>query len=446
MSNWKDLYNSKLTTFEDAVKCIKTGDTVLGGVGPGNVSPDMYMALFGRAAELDNITIFDAIQVRGYPYLSPDLINKLGGKFTHISGYGTPALRQGYDKKTTDFYPTGAVETDVRLRKRADVFMVMVAPPNDQGFLNLGLSSFMAPEVIEGRGRGGALKTLIGEVNENMPVVYGSDQWVHISEFDYLVENASVIPATQREAPGEKEEIIGKYVLDLIEDGATLQIGWGGVAEAVIAGLDKKKDLGIHTEMIPAGVDKLVEKGAVTNMNKPINRGISTATVCFGDQDLYEYARENPSVNLCRGSKTNSIAVISQHPKMTCINGALEVTLAGEVAAHTSGHRVISGAGGQLEFMIGAQYSEGGKGINLLHSTRTDKEGNVFSNIVPSFIEGTQVTVPATYSDYVITEYGVAQLRYLSRRERAAALIEIAHPDFREELRASMKQHFYFTG
>jgi 4-hydroxybutyrate CoA-transferase len=223
-------------------------------------------------------------------------------------------------------------------------------------------------------------------------------------------------------------------------------MGIGQIPEAVIAGLDGKHDLGVHTEMFPIGLPQLVEKGIVNNARKPFHAGVTTATFCIGDQSMYDYVHENPACEFYPCSYTNSPAFIAQHPNMVAMNMGLIIDLSGQIVSEGVGHRMVSGTGGQLDFQIGAFHSKGGRGITLMYSSRKSKEGNLISSIVPELPLGSPVTVPRHYADYVVTEYGVAHLRYKSRRKRAEALINIAHPDVREELRAALKRNFYMQG
>jgi 4-hydroxybutyrate CoA-transferase len=240
-----------------------------------------------------------------------------------------------------------------------------------------------------------------------------------------------------------KEAKIGQYVLELINDGDTIQMGFGGIPEVVVAGLEGKHDLGVLTEMFPVGLNDLVSKGIVTNDKKPFHRGKTIATFCMGDQGLYDFITENPDCEFYPASYTNNPSFIAQHPCMDAINMALLVDFSGQICSEGLGFRQISGTGGQLDFMVGAAYSKGGKGITLITSSREMKDGSLVSSIVLELPPGTPVTVPRTFANYVVTEYGIAHLRNKSVRQRAEALINIAHPDLRGELRNSLKKNFY---
>jgi 4-hydroxybutyrate CoA-transferase len=225
---------------------------------------------------------------------------------------------------------------------------------------------------------------------------------------------------------GDVDDRIAAYVLELIKDGDTFQMGIGSIPEKVAKGLEGKYHLGVHTEMIPMGLPELVEKGVVTNALKPRHKGVSVATFSLGDDHLFDYARENPACEFYPASYTTSPMVIAQHPNFVAMNMALMVDLTGQINSEGMGHRQISGSGGQLDFQIGAMYSEGGRALTLLTSSRRMKDGSLESSIVPELPPGTPVTLPRTYADYIITEYGIAHLKNKTVRERAEALIAIA--------------------
>jgi len=335
-----------------------------------------------------------------------------------------------------------SADTGVKFANRSDVYAAMVTPPNKQGYVNLGLTHFYTQEAIRTGRKLGKLRLAIAEVNDQMPTVLG-DNWMHVSEFDLFVENSTKIPAAKRVPPGEMEAKIGKYVVELIKDGDTIQMGFGAIPEAVIAGLKGRHDLGVHTEMFPVGLQDLVPKGIVTNARKPFHRGKTIATFCMGEQALYDYINENPACEFHPAWHTNNPAFIAQHPNVVAINMALLIDFSGSIASEGMGHRMISGTGGQLDFMIGSYYSPGGRGITLISSARKLKDGTFASSIVPELPPFTPVTVPRTFAQYVVTEYGIADLRYKTVRERAEALINIAHPDLRGELRDSLKKKLY---
>ncbi len=440
--SWRDEYKQKRISFDEAAQTIQSGDFVSMALGIGACSADMYHAILNRHEELENVKILDTVQVRPCKLYDPDFMKQLDGRINHIPAFGMATIRKMNKAKLADFYPATTLDAGDRVAERSSVYLVMVTPPNNQGFINLGLTNFYTMRAIrDGRARG-KLRTVIAEVNEQMPVIYG-DNWMHISEFDYFVENSTPIPSTQRGEPSEKEKAIGQYVLELINNGDTIQMGIGGITETVISGLEGKHDLGVVTEMLPIGLAGLVEKGIVTNKKKPIHKGVTLATFCVGDQSLYEYARENPVCEFYPAEYTNDPAFIARHPNMIAINNAVMVDFSGQIVSEGMGHTQISGSGGQLDFMIGAYWSDGGKGITLVNSSRRLPDGTLSSSIVPEFPPGSPITVPRTFADYVVTEYGVAHLKYKTRRERARELIAISHPDLRTELEASLKKNYF---
>lgn len=440
--DWKDEYAKKVVSMEEAAKQVKSGDVVTTALGIGACSGPMYDAILDRHEELKGVRILDAVQVRPTKLYNPKFMASIDGSINYMPGFGIATIRAIHSTLQPDFLPITSADSGGKAGRITDVFICMVTPPNKQGYVNLGLTNFYSMQSIREGRASGKLRVAIGEVNDQMPTIFG-DNWLHVSEFDFFVENSAPIPAFGRSAPGEREDKIAGYVLELINDGDTFQMGIGGIPEAVVAGLEGKHDLGVLTEMFPIGLPELIKKGIVTNDRKPFHRGVTVATFCMGDQGLYDYVNENPACEFYPASYTNNPAFIAQHPDLVAINMALMVDFSGQIASEGLGHRMISGTGGQLDFMIGSYYSKGGKGITLVSSSRKMKDGTLVSSIVPELPPGTPVTVPRTLADYVVTEYGIAHLKYKSRRERAEALINIAHPDLRGELRDSLKKNFY---
>ena len=439
---WKEDYKKKLVSFEEAAKQIRSGEMVGIGLGIGACSPAMFDAILDRWQELKDVTINDSVPVRPSRLYDPDFMLKLDGHINYHPSFGMPLSRKILETRFPDFYVEQSHDLGDRYARWSDVYICMVTPPNEQGWVNLGLTNFYSMEAIRQGKASGKQRIAIGEVNDQMPVIFGNN-WLHVTEFDFFVENSSKIPAIGRATPGEREKKVGEYVRELIKDGDTIQMGIGQIPEAVISELEGRHDLGIHTELFPIGLPQLVEKGIVTNARKPFHKGVTTATFCIGDQGMYDYVRENPTCEFYPCSYTNSPAFISQHPNMVAMNMGLIIDLSGQIDSEGVGHRMVSGTGGQLDFQLGAFHSKGGKGITLIYSSRTSKEGNFISSIAAELPLGSPVTIPRHYADYVVTEYGIAHLRYKSRRQRAEALINIAHPDAREELRAALKRNFY---
>lgn len=439
---WRDDYKRKLVSKEEMAKRIQSNDLIMTGLGLGNCSPGIYHAILDRAEELRNVRIMDAVPVYPNKTLDPNFMQTIDGHINHMSGFFSPGGRAQGASGISDFLPCMTSDAAEKFALLADAFICQVTPPNSQGYVNFGLSNFYSLELIQNGKRTGRLRLAVGEVNDQMPVVYGNN-WLHVSEFDLFVENSMKIPAVTRAEPGELEKKVGQYVLELINDGDTIQMGIGAITEAVVAGLEGKHDLGVLTEMFPVGLNELVPKGIVTNDRKPFHRGKTVATFSLGDQGLYDYIAENPDCEFFPASYTNNPSFIAQHPNMVAINMALLIDLSGQICSEGLGHRMISGTGGQLDFQQGAYYSRGGKGITLMTSSRKLKDGSLVSSIVPELPPGTPVTVPRTFANFIVTEYGVAHLKNKTVKQRAEALINIAHPDLRGELRNSMKKIFY---
>ncbi len=441
--HWKEEYKRKVVSFEEAAKQVKSGDFVGIELAIGACSPDMFHAILDRWEELKNVTISDSVPVRPSKLYDLDFMLNMDGHINYHPSFGMSLSRKILEARFPDYYIEQSHDLGDRYGKWSDVFITQVIPPNEQGWCNLGLTNFYTMEAIRQGRASGKQRVTIGEVNDQQPVVYG-DNWLHVSEFDFFVESSAPVPEVTRAEPGEKEKKVGEYVLELINDGDTVQMGIGAIPEAVIAGMEGKHDIGIHTEMFPIGLPQLVENGIITNERKPFHKGETIATFCIGDKSMYDYVNHNPQCQFHPAAYTNSPMLVAQHPNMVAMNMALMIDLSGQITSEGLGHRQISGTGGQLDFQIGAFHSKGGRGITLMYAARTLKDGTLISSIVPELPPGTPITVPRTYAHYVMTEYGVANLRYKSRRQRAEALINIAHPDLREELRNSMKKIFYY--
>jgi 4-hydroxybutyrate CoA-transferase len=440
--DWQDVYQKKLVSMEAAAKQVKSGDTIGVALGISACSADMYHAILNRHEELRDVNILDAVQVRPCKLYDPEFMAGIDGHINYMPAFGLITIRKINSTLQPDFLPLMSSDGGRKIGKLSDVFICMTTRPNKQGFVNLGLTNFYTMQAIREGRAAGKQRVTIAEVNDQMPTIFGNN-WLHVSEFDFFVEHASPIPAFKRADPGEREKKIAGYVLELMKDGDTFQMGIGGIPEAVVSGLEGKHDLGVLTEMFPIGLPDLVKKGIVTNARKPFHKGVTIATFCLGDQGLYDYVAENPACEFFPSSYTNNPALIAQHPNLIAINMALMVDFRGQICSEGIGHRMISGSGGQLDFMIGAAYSEGGKGVTLLSAARTLKDGSLVSAIVPELLSGSPVTVPRTFADYIVTEYGIAHIRFKTRRQRAEALINIAHPDLRGELRDSLKTKFY---
>ena len=442
--SWQDEYKRKVVSMKEAAKMVQSGDFIGIGLGTGSCTTDMFDAILDRWQELKGVRISDTVAIRPSRLYDINFMHGLDGHINYCPAFGVGVTRKFLETRFPDHLFIQSSDSGIRYGIWSDVFICMVTPPNHQGFVNLGLCNFLSMDAIRTGKERKKLRLAIAEVNDQMPVIYGNN-WMHISEFDAFVEKSSPPPQFGRATPGEKDKKIGEYVLELINDGDTIQMGIGQIPEAVVAGLDGKKDLGVVTEMFPIGLPELVKKGIVTNALKPIHKGVTVATFCMGNNDMYEYVQENPCCAFYPASYTNSPMIVAQHPNMVAMNMALMVDFSGQIASEGIGHRMVSGVGGQLDFMIGSFFSQGGKGITMLYSSRVMKNGRLISSIIPEMPAGTPISVPRSFAQYVVTEYGIADLKCKSRRERAEALINIAHPDLRGELRDSLKKIFYMT-
>jgi len=316
------------------------------------------------------------------------------------------------------------------------VILTQVSPPDDHGYVSLGLDLFFTPDVIDQ----GAV--VIGEVNPKVPHTYGNSHY-HVSRFEKLVEIDEPLFCPPLPEPSEVHKKIAANVVSLLRDRDCLQVGIGAVPGQIskLIAHSGLKDLGIHTEMAPMGTRQLVEKGVVTGKYKTTHTNKMTMAFAFGDQELYDFLGNNPMVEFYCASYSNSIPLLCQEKNLVAINGSVEVDLVGTIASESFGDSMRSGPGGQLDFVIGSYWSEGGRGINILPSTA---HGGTISRIDPYLKEGARVTVPRHYAQYVVTEWGIANLAPLDEKERALELIKIAHPKFRDELLQAAKKRLRF--
>ncbi|MDO4540652.1 MAG: acetyl-CoA hydrolase/transferase C-terminal domain-containing protein [Syntrophomonadaceae bacterium] len=436
-----EAYRRKCISFEEAAGLVKDNEFISTALGATGVSPEFYEALLDRCEEVRGVKIMDSLQLKPSRLYDPAFMKPIEEHILFTPTFGAARVREAY-KANCDFIPNNVLDGGAMMANRATYHIFQVTPPNSKGYLNLGLTNdYTLQSVKEGIALG-KTRLVVGEVNEQMPVVFG-DNWLHISEFDYFIENSSEPVEFKRAETSVVEETIAHYVLELIEDGDTIQMGIGGIPEAVASGLRGKHHLGIHSEMFPLGLPRMIEEGIVDNTRKPVHQGISISTFCLGDKSMYDFVAENPACQIYPAVHTNWPALIAQHEGMVAMNMALQIDLSGQITAEGLGHRMISGAGGQLDFAMGAYWSKRGKPITLLRAARKGANGELISAILPELPLGSPVTVPRTFACYIITEYGVADLRYKTRRERAQELISIAHPELRDELRFHMRKNFY---
>ncbi len=421
--------STKLISAEEAVSVIKSNQRVF--IHGAAMTPSILIeALMNRAGELSNVDIIHLHTEGHAPYSS----NTYKNSFHVNSFFIANNLRKAVNEENADYVPVFLSEIHLLFKNnilRPDVALLQVSPPDVHGYCSLGASVDIALAAAN------SAKILIAEVNEQAPRTHGAGS-IHMSKFNYLVHTNQHLHCHYAAILSENDKKIGQYISTLIEDGATLQLGIGAVPEAVLAELGNHKRLAIHTEMFSDGIIPLVEKGIITGEDKKISPGKMVTSFVLGTHKIYDFIHDNPAVSMREASYTNDPGIIRLNPKVTAINSAIEIDLTGQVCADTIGAYQFSGVGGQLDFIRAAALSEGGKPIIAMESTT--KKGE--SKIVPFLKEGAGVTTTRAHIHYVVTEYGIANLYGMNLRQRAKALIEIAHPNHQEKLEKEAFKRF----
>ncbi len=423
MQTAQEQYLARRGSARDALAHLRDHDMIIVPTGVGE-PPALLGALSDERRRFQGVRVAQILAMRKYGYFDPDTAHHV----RHAALFFGGASRAGGQAGWCDFIPNYFSEIPALIEQGlmpADVVFALASPMNDQGVFSLSLGTDYTMAAVA------RARAIVLEVNPNVPFAHGQCH-VHISQVAAVVESTEPILEVGLPAIGPVQEAIGKYVADMIEDGSTLQIGYGGIPDAVVMQLTGKRDLGVHTEMIGDGILKLVECGAVTNRRKTLLPGKMVATFALGSRRLYEFMHHNPMLEMHPSSFTNDPYIAGQNDKLVSINASLQVDLLGQCGSESIGHLPYSGTGGQVDFVRAANRSRGGKSFIVLPSTA--KDGSI-SRIVPALASGTHATTSKNDVNYVVTEYGVAQLRGKSARERARALIAIAHPDFRGWLR-----------
>lgn len=430
--SWMDTFRERSGTPEEAVACVKSGDRVYISGNAATPYP-LLEALSARSDELTEVEITHVLLYGDDPLSAPDM----EGHFRHNSLFVGPADRLAVNEGRADYVPIFLFEIPSLFCQDlmpVDVAILHTSIPDEHGFLSLGV------ETLASKAAARMAKTVVALVNEKMPRTLG-DSFIHMSRVSRLVEVSMDLPELGRKPATEVEAKIGRHVADLVEDGATLQLGIGGIPDAVLATLTDKRDLGIHTEMVSDGIMEAVEAGVITGARKNLHAGKAVATFLFGSKRLYEFSDNNPLFELHPVEHTNDPFVISQNDNMVAINSAIEVDITGQICSDSIGTRIYSGFGGQVDFIRGAARSKGGKPIIALPSTA---QGGKTSRIVSELHKGAGVVTTRADVHYIVTEYGVAFLHGKNLKDRAQALINVAHPDFRETLeKAAYDRHIF---
>ncbi len=421
--DWKSDYASKVTTAAEALKVVKSGDRVVFAHACGEPL-DLVDALVARAPELEHVEINHMVAMGKGEYAQPEMARS----FFHKSLFVGASTREAVKDGRGDYIPVFFSEIPKLFCEGylpPDVTLIHVSPPDKHGFCSFGVSVDYTKPAAQ------VAKTVVAQVNPNMPRTHG-DAFIHVSEIDVVVESEQPIIELQPPNIGPVEEAIGRNIASLVEDGSCLQLGIGGIPDAVLLFLHEKNDLGVHSEMFSEGVVDLYNEGVITNRNKAINRDKMVATFLMGTRRLYDFVDDNPAVNMFPVNYINDPYVIGQNDRVVAINSAIQVDLMGQVVADTLGPVQFTGIGGQVDFVRGAARSRDGKAIIALPSTA--KKGAV-SRIVAALDPGTAVTTMRADVDYVVTEHGIAHLRGKGLRDRAEALLAIAHPAFHDQIR-----------
>jgi len=432
--NWQDYYRSRTTTAEEAVKAVKSGDRVVLGHACGEPQ-SIVDALIDRASELTNVEIAHEVPMGKGLYCLPEYEKS----FRHNALFAGKPSRQAIKEGRADYTSIYLHELPFLFRSGVfpiDVAMVTVSPPDEKGMVSLGISVDYTYQAVK------SAKTVIAEVNPNMPRT-GPNSMLPVQEFDYFVEVDRPLIELEPPVIGEVERTIGQNIADLIQDGDCLQLGIGAVPDAILSFLTEKKDLGIHSEMISDGVMNLVQSGVINCSRKNYYPNKIVITFAMGTGAFYKWLDNNPMIEGLPVDITNLPTNVAQNDNMVAINSALSVDLLGQVAADTLSGIQFSGVGGQVDFVRGTAYSKGGRAIIALPSTAA--KGTV-SRIVNTLAPGQAVTTGRYDVDYIVTEYGVAHLKWKTNRERAKALINIAAPEYRDQLRFEYERLYASLG
>jgi 4-hydroxybutyrate CoA-transferase len=425
---WIEDYKSKLTTPERAVSVVKSGDHVYYGGNAATPFP-LIDALTARKDGLNGVQLNHVLLIGADPISRPEFT----GHFRHNSLFVGPADRAAVNEGRADYVPVFLFQIPRLFRDGViplDVAIIQVSPPDEHGFCSFGVETLATKAACD------CAKIVIAQVNEGMPRVLG-DSFIHVSQMTHIVERTIPLPELPKREITDVERQIARHIAPLIPDGATMQLGIGGIPDAVLTEIQGKKDLGLHTEMVSDGAMEAIENGIITGRRKTLHRGKAVITFALGSHKLYQYLHNNPLFEAHPCEYVNDPFILSQNEDMVAINSAIEVDLTGQVCSDSIGPRIFSGFGGQVDFIRGAARSKGGRPIIALSSTAQD--GKV-SRIVPVLKSGAGVVTTRADVHYVVTEFGAAHIFGRNLRERAEALIGIAHPDFRSELTAAAKE------
>ncbi len=424
---WQSEYQAKLTTADKAVGVVQTGHRVYYSGNAATPYP-LIEALTRRTdvrdVELNHVLLFGKDPIAGAEF---------EGRFRHNSLFVGPADRAAVNAGRADYVPVFLFQMPRLFRELIiplDVAIVQVSPPDNHGFCSFGVECLATRAAVE------CAPIVIAQVNEKMPRVLG-DAFVHVSQLSHIVEHNAPLPELPRRSVSDVEQRIASFIAPMIEDGSTLQLGIGGIPDAVLSLLNDRRDLGIHTEMVSDGVMAAIERGIITGAKKTLHKDKVVITFALGSAALYEYIHNNPRFEAHPAEYVNDPRVIAANDNLVAINSAMEVDLTGQVCSDSIGPAIYSGFGGQVDFIRGAARSKNGKPIIALSATAKD---GALSRIVPMLTSGAGVVTTRADVHYIVTEFGIAHLFGRNLRQRAEALINISHPNFRAELTQAAKE------
>ena len=422
-TKWKKLYPDKFVSEERVFHNIHRGNRIFIGTACGE--PQYLVRALIKYVESHPKGLFDAEILHVWTLgIAPYTDERFKSNFRHNSFFIGDNTRDAINKGLADYSPLFLSQAPDLFHRRLvpiDVALIQTSPPDNNGYMSLGVSVDISKAAVENA------SLVITQTNPNMPRIHG-DTFLHIKDVDFVVPCEEPLLEYEDKVSDEISQLIGKYVARIVEDGDTIQVGYGSIPNAILSNLTHKKNLGVHTELLSDGIVELMKKGVIDNTKKTIDRGKTIATFCMGTKKTYQYIHDNPSVEFRQVDYTNNPLIIAQNRNMTAINSALQIDLTGQATAESIGKTFYSGIGGQADFMRGALLAAKGKTILTLQSTA---ENETISRIVPFVSEGAGVTLTRGDIHYVVTEYGIAYLHGKNIRERAMELISIAHPKFR---------------
>jgi acyl-CoA hydrolase len=426
MKNYQDIFRKKIISIKEAVGKIKSNTDVI--VAQCASEPQGCMDKFHTVKDnVENVKVFSVLTLKPYEfYLNPEM----KGHFELCSWFHAPGSRKAVKEKigTVSYVPNmlHRAGMDRLFVRKPHIFFGTCTPPDDKGFVSLSLGITYEKDVLE------AAEIVILEVNDQLPRTLG-DSHLHINDVDFFVEYSQQPPSLPVVDPDETAMKIGNNIAQLVDDGATIQLGIGEIPNAAALSLKGKKDLGVHTEMMVDSMMELYEEGVITNKKKSYYKDKFVCTFAMGSPKLYKWLDNNPSVEFIRGKFANDPALVKLNSKMVSINTCIMIDLTGQISSESFGTQQYSGTGGQADTAIGAVEGTDGKGKSIIACRATARRGSV-STIVSILPAGTAVTLHRSNADYIVTEFGIASLRGKTIPERSMELIKIAHPDFREQL------------